>query len=715
MRALLGAQDAWEMVTTGYKEPSAVEVAAMTANQTKILKEERMKDRVALYLLFQAVDESGFEKIAGATTSKEAWETLNTVFKGADRVKQVRLQTLRGELEAMKMKETEGVSDYITRVQMVVNQLKRNGETLTDARVVEKILRSLTENFENVVCAIEESKNLETMTIDDLAGSLEAHEQRKNKKKQESLDEALQAKTIIKEEKTMYAQQNHQGRGGSHGGRGFGRGRGRGRENNHYEKGQSSQQNWRGRGRGRGRGGHSNRPNVDCYNCGKFGHYARDCWSAKKKVEENTNLVTKEEAEKDGVVMMAYKDAVPDSDTVWYLDTGASNHMSGHKHLFVEMQEIEDGHVSFGDASKIQVKGKGKIRFFHNGKESSIVDVYYVPDMKSNILSMGQLMEKGYSVFMKDRMMHLKDKGGRTLACVEMAKNRMYKLNLRNMRERCLQVNMTNKTLLWHLRFGHLHYSGLKELAKKGMVHGLPDMDYTKQFCEGCVIGKQARNSFPRKVEFRARRCLELIHTDICGPITPNSFGEKRYFITFIDDYTRKTWVYFLKEKSEAFEVFKKFKVMVEKMTGCYIKALRSDRGGEYMSTAFTRFCNEQGIKRFLTAPYSPQQNGVAERKNRTILDMVWPMLKCKNMPKEFWVEAVQCAVYVQNRCPHAKLEDQTPQEAWSGYKPTVSHLKVFGSVAYAHVPDQRRTKLDDKSKKYVFIGYDEKMKAFNY
>ncbi|KAJ3703208.1 hypothetical protein LUZ61_006913 [Rhynchospora tenuis] len=152
---------------------------------------------------------------------------------------------------------------------------------------------------------------------------------------------------------------------------------------------------------------------------------------------------------------------------------------------------------------------------------------------------------------------------------------------------------------------------------------------------------------------------------------------------------------------------------MVEKRTGHYIKALRSDRGGEYVSTAFTNFYDEHDIRRFLTAPYSPQQNGVAERKNRTILDMVRSMLKSKNMPKEFWAEAVQCAVYVQNRCPHAKLTKQTPQEAWSGIKTTVSHLKIFGSVAYAHVPDQRRTKLDDKSKKYVFIGYDEKTKAF--
>jgi gag-polypeptide of LTR copia-type len=122
---------------------------------------------------FRAVDESGFEKIASATTSKEVWDILEKVFKGTDRVKQVRLQTLRGELESMKMKESESVSDYITRVQAVVNQLIRNGEALTDARVVEKILRSLTGNFENVVCVIEESKDLVKLTVDELVGSLE--------------------------------------------------------------------------------------------------------------------------------------------------------------------------------------------------------------------------------------------------------------------------------------------------------------------------------------------------------------------------------------------------------------------------------------------------------------------------------------------------------------------------------------------------------------
>lgn len=730
MKALLGSQDAWEVVEEGFKEPT--NTTGYTAAQNKALKEERSKDKAALYMLFRAVDESGFEKIAEATTSKEAWDILEKVFKGADRVKQVRLQTLRGELESMKMKMSEGVSDYISRVQTVVNQLKRNGEILTDARVVEKILRSLTENFENVVCAIEESKNLEEMTLDDLAGSLEAHEQRKKKKKNESLEEALQAKVSIKDEKVLYTQ-NFRGRGRGRGGRSNGRGGGgRGRDAHYEEKGQSSQQNWRGRGRGHRRGGRSNHSNVECYNCGKHGHYAKECKSniecyncgkhghyakecySEKKVEENANLVAKEETREDGVLMMAYKNTILDSDTVWYLDTGASNHMCGHKHLFVEMQEIEVGHVSFGDASKIQVKGQGTISYLQkNGLKGLIENVYYVPDLKSNILSMGQLMEKGYSVFMKNRVLQLKDKKERVIARVEMAKNRMYKINLCYVRERCLRVNVEDKAFLWHLRYGHLHYGGLQKLSKKGMVHGLPEIDYIEKFCEECVLGKHSRHSFQKKAEYRTTDHLALIHTDICGPITPESFSGKKYFITFIDDYSRKTWVYFLKEKSEAFEVFKKFKVMVEKATGKFIRALRSDRGGEYNSTEFARYCAEHGIRRFLTAPYSPQQNGVAERKNRTILDMVRSMLKSKKLPKEFWAEAVQCAIYVQNRCPHASLEDKTPQENWSGRKPTVSHFRIFGSVAYAHVPDQRRTKLEDKSKKFVFIGYDEKTKGF--
>ncbi|XP_058760440.1 uncharacterized protein LOC131633767 [Vicia villosa] len=220
MKALLGSLDVWEVVEEGFEEPETT--TGNTTAQNKALKETRSKDKTTLYMLFRAVDESGFEKIAGSTTSKQAWDTLETAFRGANRVKQVRLQTLRGELERMKMKETESVSDYITRVQTVVNQLKRNGEAMTDARVVEKILRSLTEKFENIVCAIEESKDLATITVEEVAGSLEAHEQRKIQKKEETLDNAEQTKESTRDERALLSQ-NWRGRGRGRGGRNGGR------------------------------------------------------------------------------------------------------------------------------------------------------------------------------------------------------------------------------------------------------------------------------------------------------------------------------------------------------------------------------------------------------------------------------------------------------------------------------------------------------------
>jgi len=207
---------------------------------------------------------------------------------------------------------------------------------------------------------------------------------------------------------------------------------------------------------------------------------------------------------------------------VWYLDTGASNHMCGDENLFKELTKVDAGHVSFGDASKVAVKGRGTIWYLQkNNRVGEIRDVYYVPDLKSNILSMGQLMEKGYSVLMKDRVLYLKDKSDRLIARVEMKKNRMYKLDLKIVQERCLKLDVKDEAMMWHFRFGHLHFGGLAELVKKEMVRGLPTVEFEKKFCEECVLGKYPRTSFPRTAEYRAKEQLRLIHTDICGPITP--------------------------------------------------------------------------------------------------------------------------------------------------------------------------------------------------
>jgi len=165
------------------------------------------------------------------------------------------------------------------------------------------------------------------------------------------------------------------------------------------------------------------------------------------------------------------------------------------------------------------------------------------------------------------------------------------------------------------MRYRRLNFGDLKLLSKQQLVKRVPFINHLKQPCKECPLGKHHRSSFPKESTFRAFEPLQLVHTNICGPISPNSFGESKYFLTFTDNFSRKTWVYFLKNKSEVFEILKKFKISVEKESGYFLKSIKSDRGEEFTSKKFIVFCEEQGIQHSLTAPYSPQQNGVAESR----------------------------------------------------------------------------------------------------
>ena len=182
--------------------------------------------------------------------------------------------------------------------------------------------------------------------------------------------------------------------------------------------------------------------------------------------------------------------------------------------------------------------------------------------------------------------------------------------------------------------------------------------------------------------------------------------GAYKYFVTFIDDFNRKLWSYLIQKKSEVIEVFAKFKSMVERQSGRKIKILRTDGGGEYVLKDFDALCVKEGIVHEVVPPYTQQQNGVTKRKNKTIMNMVRNMLKGKHLPKELWGEAVSTATYILNRCPTKKLEGITPEECSSSVKPSLSHLKVFGSISHRHVSDQLRRKLDDKSNQMILIGY---------
>ncbi|GAU47763.1 hypothetical protein TSUD_193000 [Trifolium subterraneum] len=374
-------------------------------------------------------------------------------------------------------------------------------------------------------------------------------------------------------------------------------------------------------------------------------------WHYKNECPEWEENAHYVELKEEEMLLMAHSDSSDNGkEEAWYLNSGCSNHMVGNKEWLFEFDETFKESVKLGNDSKMVVEGKGNV--------------------KLNIAA---------SV----------------------------------MRPKCLQVTKHEESSLWHQRYAHLSMKGLKILSNKHLVKGLPELKNIEDKCIDCLSGKQHKKNIPKQANWRASQKLELVHSDICGPINPKSNGGNRYFITFTDDYSRKTWTYFLHEKSSAIDVFKRFKALVEKESGCLVQCLRTDRGGEFTSNTFNEFCSSQGIKRQLTTAYTPEQNGVSERKNKTLLNMVRSMISARGVPKKFWPEAVNWATYVMNRYPTFVVKDMTPEEAWSGSKPYVHHFRVFGCLAHTHVPEAHRKKLDGRSIKCVLLGVSEESKAY--
>ena len=269
------------------------------------------------------------------------------------------------------------------------------------------------------------------------------------------------------------------------------------------------------------------------------------------------------------------------------------------------------------------------------------------------------------------------------------------------------RLNNVTDICLWHCRLGHINKNRISRLAQEGILE-LSDCE-SLPTCKSCLLGKMTKSPFTGKGE-RAIELLGLVHTDVCGPMSTSAKGGYVYFITFTDDLSRFGYVYLMKHKSDSFEMFKRFRSEVEKQTGKSIKTLRSDRGGEYLSGEFLTYLEENGILSQWTPPGTPQHNGVSERRNRTLLDMVRSMMGFASLPISLWGYALESACYLLNRVP-SKSVTKTPYEIWTGRKPALSHLRVWGCPAY--VKRLITDKLGPKSDKCTFIGYPKETKGY--
>lgn len=411
----------------------------------------------------------------------------------------------------------------------------------------------------------------------------------------------------------------------------------------------------------------------------------------------------------------------------WYLDSGASAHICGDRRQFSRYtRQFGDAHVVLGDNTHLAITGEGNVELqLNDGSSLCLHDVLHVPKIAKNLLSVSKLTTSD-QVTVSFTPNACQIHKGQDLLTMGMRADDLYMIKVDHSssaphreQARAYAADIPKSHLdarLWHLRLGHpspakLHMMTKMELYQEPFLGTFMNLST----CITCIKAKQKVSPYPTSGGTRATQPLLLLHADLCGPVSVPSLGGGRYFLTIVDDYSHFTWVHILRHKSDVYHTFRNFHVLWEKQLGKQVCKLRTDNGGEFNSADFDAYCTEHGIVRELTTPYSSAQNGVAERKNRSLQETARALLKQPNLPLSYWGEAVNMAAYLQNRLPGASTYNKTPFELLYGRRPSLKHIRVFGVDAYAHQQSDTlpHLKLSDRAKKFVFIAFTEGIKAY--
>jgi len=748
------ANVAWPMLTrTNYSEWALVmQVNFQTLRVWDVVEvgidedadeDEYQQDRQAMADLLRSVPSKMWATLARKQTVQEAWDAVKVLRIGDDRARDASAQQLRREFGALIFKEGETVSEFGIRISTLATNLRTLGDNITDAEVVKKLLQVVLDRLSQAAVSLEMFLDLNKVSIEEVIGRLRVFEERgKPKEITDAMGRLMLCEEDWEARRKARREQESSGGSSSSGNRRKRRGRGRGR-------GGEGSTPWDGRnGQTTGFGGGRPPRGTRCDSCGKTGHWTRDCRGKKKAAahvaqaeEEERALMFVEEissaasfprttappsdvalhqhihlVEPKATLHLSEEDKGAVGPRRWVLDTGATNHMTGTRSVFAELDTVVTGSVRFGDGSVVAIEGKGTVLFAcKTGEHRRLEGVYYIPRLTTNIVSLGQMDEDGYKVDMEAGVLRLYDVQRQLLAKVNRSPSRLYLLDMTIAAPVCLLARVSDLAWRWHERYGHLNFQALRKLGREDMVRGLPVIDHVEQVCEDCALAKQKRTSFPKAAKYRAQEQLELVHGDLCGPFSPPTPAGNAYFLLLVDDMSRYMWLTLLRSKADAPTAIVTFQARVERESGRKLKVLRTDNGGEFTSVTFGEYCAGEGIQRHYSAPYTPQQNGVVERRNQMIVGTARSILRARGMPGHYWGEAVHTTVFLLNRAPTSALDGMTPYQAWHGKKPSVHFLKVFGCVAYIKKTRPHLGKLDDRGVKVVFIGYQDGSKAYRF
>lgn len=654
--------DLWDYVSGTIPKPISTD--------TKYAEWIKMDGKAEADILL-AISPSELVALDGLESSRAIWDKLKAMYQSSG---PARKASLLKKLVLTRMQEEDDLRKHISDFFDAVKKLKEIGLIVIDELLAILLLYSLPDSFAMFRTAMESRDDLPSTEILKVK-IVEDYEGRKSK----VIDQgAMFVKRVNRNNFNI--------------------------KNNNLKKNSDN---------------HGQKNQVECYRCHRQGHFARECRTKNvNKNKQSAQQVNRSDNERKTTMLLSTTEEVMMSEQIkpiWCIDSGCTGHMCNNKQMIDNFTRL-DSELNLANGDKTQITGTGKVSFAVNtGSEErqvEIENVFLVSDLRTNLLSVAKMTDRGFEVrFRKDDAIVI-DKNCKVHMRAERTGN-LYYVRMSHNTVNNVQTSK-NSIDMWHQRLGHINERDLKAMAKNGLVHGLTFGDDEKLAeCEICISEKQTCTPFPKGREDRTSELLEIVHTDVCGPMRCESYGGKKYFVTFIDDKSRWCEVYFIANKSEVLRVFKIYKAYAEKLTERKIKNIQSDSGREYINNEFDEFLKKEGIRRRLTTPYTPQQNGVAERKNRTLIEMARCMLRQAGSPPGFWAEAVNTANYIRNRCPTAALNGKIPFSEWMGKKPTVIYMNVFGSKVYYIDKGTQKGKFESKSQLGIFMGYDTQSKAY--
>uniref|UniRef100_A0A2N9HKM9 Integrase catalytic domain-containing protein n=1 Tax=Fagus sylvatica TaxID=28930 RepID=A0A2N9HKM9_FAGSY len=686
----------------------------LSLHENILYKQWKARDQALKTLINATLSPSAITLVIGQTTAQGVWQVLERRYTSLSRT---HILSLKAELDRVKKSTTETITVYLDRVKEIRDKLGSVGVIVDDEDLLHTVLKGLPAEYDPFCSAMRTRDR--AISCEELHVLLTSEEESKKNVKHGGNDQPHMAMAATHSQFFTPTTNNplpllsapwNRGRGG----RGNNRGRG-GRNSNRGGFSSNSQgfaSNPLGFSPNYNSSGTSQRP--QCQICGKTGHLALDCFHRMNFAYQGRQPPAKLAAIA-STAMSSAINAPYSNQSSWISDTGATDHFTP------DISHIPDCHdyrgtdqVTVGNGQSLPITHTGNSQLYASSHLFKLRKILHVPSMSSNLLSVHRFCKDNNASFYFDASkFRIKDLSSGRLLYNGPSEHGLYPIHgaiLPASSPKLFHTSaVSSSSQLWHNRLGHPQQSVVKHVLQNKLR--LP-VSNTTSLCIHCLEGKMHKLPFPNSVSITSHP-LEIVHSDVWGPAPITSNNETRYYVTFVDDFTRFTWFFPLQSKSQVLSSFMHFKSTMENLLSCKLKILRTDCGGEYTKHDFQSFCSSTGVFHQFTCPHTSQQNGVAERKHRHIVDMGLTLMSQASLPLTFWPYAFSTAVFLINRLPSPHRGLISPWESLFGSSPPYSIFRSFGCACYPLLRPYSKHKLLPRSVQCIFLGYPSNAKGF--